>query len=411
MRTRRVLLVTATALALAVGCSSSGGTASAPAVEKPDLSVAVVPAMDSAGFFIALHQGLFKAEGLNVTFHPAISSETVIAQQAKGVYDITGGNYVSYIQAQQQGEASLDIIAEGSVMEPGAQAIYTMPGSPVKNLADLKGRAVAINAPKNILYLLAASVLAEHGIAPGRVRFTNVPFPGMPSALKSGAVSAAVLPEPFASGAEETEGALPLIDLNQGATTSFPVEGYVVTKQWAQKYPHTLAAFYQALEEGQQIADTDRAAVESAIEQLPKPLGVSAETASILALDSYPVSTGPVGSVDRVQLQRVVNVMQQFIGFPQFNIGSMLMGGRLYGGSRRAGAVADDEDREGFGEVSGRPARHRLTEHPRRARARGGNVTVQRGERGVDEFAERAVVPDHDGQVSGHRHAHPLGCA
>ena len=331
MRTRRVraraLLVTATALALAAGCSSGGGSASAPAVEKPDLSVAVVPALDSAGFFIALYQGLFKAEGLNVTFHPATSSETVIAQQARGGYDITGGNYVSYIQAQQQGEANLDIFAEGSVMEPGAQAIYTMPGSPVKNLSDLTGRTVAINAPRNILYLLAASVLAEHGISPGRVRFTNVPFPGMPSALKSGAVSAVVLPEPFASGAEEAEGALPLVDLNQGATSSFPVEGYVVTKQWAQKYPHTLAAFYRALEKGQEIADTNRAAVESAMEHLPKPLGVTAETASVLALDSYPVSTGPVGSVDRIRLQRVVNAMQQFIGFPQFNINTMLMGG------------------------------------------------------------------------------------
>ena len=46
-----------------------------------------------------------------------------------------------------------------------------------------------------------------------------------------------------------------------------------------------------------------------------------------MALDSYPVSAGPVGRVDKVRLQRVVDVMQQFIGFPSFNIDSMLMGG------------------------------------------------------------------------------------
>ncbi len=40
-----------------------------------------------------------------------------------GTYDITGGNYVSYIQAQQQHRANLDIFAEGSVMEPGTQGI------------------------------------------------------------------------------------------------------------------------------------------------------------------------------------------------------------------------------------------------------------------------------------------------
>jgi NitT/TauT family transport system substrate-binding protein len=126
-------------------------------------------------------------------------------------------------------------------------------------------------------------------------------------------------------------GWLPRADLNQGATTSFPVEGYVVTKQWAKRYPHTLAAFYRPLEEGQQIADTNRAAVEAAMEALPVkpvPLAVSKSTAALMSPDQYPVSTGPVGSVDKSQLQRVVDVMHEFLGFPQnFSIDSMLMNG------------------------------------------------------------------------------------
>ena len=51
-------------------------------------------------------------------------------------------------------------------------------------------------------------------------------------------------------------------------------------------------------------------------------------TAALMALDQYPVTSGPVGTVDKVQLQRVVNVMQQFLGFDQnFNIDSMLING------------------------------------------------------------------------------------
>jgi NitT/TauT family transport system substrate-binding protein len=320
-------LVTATALALAAGCSDAGSTAGTPGVEKPNLTVAVVPSTDAAGFFIALHQGLFKAQGLHVTFVPATSSKTVIADQMKGVYDITGGNYVSYIQAQQKGAANLDIFAEGSVMQPGTQGIYTMPNSPIKTLTDLKGRTIAINAPNNILYLLAASILAEYGIPAKEVHFiTDVPFPQMPAELKAGTVDAAAMPEPFSSTAEEKDGAVPLVDLDQGATTSFPVSGFVTTKQWAAKYPHTLAAFYKAFEEGQQIADTDRAAAETAMEALPAPLGVAKETASVMALNSYPVSTGPVGSVDKLRLLRLVSAMQQFLGFPNFNVDSMLMG-------------------------------------------------------------------------------------
>ena len=186
-----------------------------------------------------------------------------------GTYDITGGNYVSYIQAQQSGQANLDIFAEGSVMEPGTQGIYTLPGSPVTTLAGLKGQTVAINAPDNVLFLLAASVLAEHGISARSVHFASIPFEDMPAELSSDAVSAAVMPEPFASGTEEAQGGVPLADLDQGATTGFPVEGYVVTKRWAARYPHTLAAFYTALEQGQRRADVSRDAVEQAMMNMP----------------------------------------------------------------------------------------------------------------------------------------------
>jgi NitT/TauT family transport system substrate-binding protein len=324
------LLAAVTTLVFAAGCSSSGNsTGNTGPIEKPDLTAAVVPALDDAGFFVALNEGLFKAQGLNVTFVPAISSDTVIADQVKGQYDITGGNYVSYIQAQQQGKANLDIFAEASTMEPATQGIYVMPDSPIKTLAGLKGKTVAINAPDNILYLLAASVLAEHGIQPSSVHFvTKYSFPQMPAALAAGKIDAAMLPEPFASDAEQADGAVPLVAMDQGATTSFPIAGYVVTKAWAQRYPHTLAAFYRALEEGQEIADTNRAAVEQAFEDLPMkpvPLGVSKGTAAVVALDNYPYSTGPVGTVDTVQLQRVVEVMQQFLMIPKFNIDSMLL--------------------------------------------------------------------------------------
>ena len=333
MRTRRVrgtaLLVTALSLMLAAGCSAAGGAVTNPSGEKATLTVGVVPALDSAGFFIAYYDGLFTAQGLNIIPKFVTSSETAIALQVKGQYQITGGNYVSYIQAQQDGQANLDIFAEGSVMEPGAQDLYTMPGSPIRSLGDLKGRTVAINAPNNILYLLAASVLTEHGISPKNVHFvTKYAFPQIPAELSAGAVNAAVLPEPFASIAEQSYGAVPLADLNQGATTSFPVEGYVATKQWAKQHPQTLAAFYRTLEAGQQIADTNRAAVEQAMERLPAPLGLTKTTAALMSVDQYPVTSGPVGTVDKLQLQRVVSVMQQFLGFdPSFNIDSMLING------------------------------------------------------------------------------------
>jgi NitT/TauT family transport system substrate-binding protein len=313
-------LALALALALLVTGCSVLDTAQQPP-EKTDLTVAAVPAIDSAGFLIALRQGLFTAEGLNIHYVPAGSSADVIDRQMKGTYDITAGNYVSYIQAQESHAADLRIIAEGSVMMPGSQAIYTTPGSPIKTLADLKGKTVGVNAPKNICYLLIASALEQQGIAVSRVRFDSIPFPSLASDLQEGIVQAAELPEPFASIGEQGYGLTQLTDLNLGSAQGFPIEGYVVTKQWARRYPHTLAAFLRALRQGQEIADSNRGAVEKAMESLPAPYAVTPETASVMAVNTYPLG------LDTAQLQRVADVMHQFIGAPAFNIQSMLGSG------------------------------------------------------------------------------------
>jgi NitT/TauT family transport system substrate-binding protein len=318
---------------------TGGGNADPPVIDQPDLNVAVVPAVDSAGFFVALHEGLFTAHGLHVTFIPAVSSETVINAQALDQpldrIDISCGNYVSYIQAQEnydQGKrsssasdptvaADLDIFAEGSVMETGAQGLYVMPDSRILTLGGLEGKVVGVNAPQNILYLLVASALADNGLSVSGVRFAYYPLPQMAAMLKAGKISAAVLPEPFASQAEQSMGVTLLADLDAGATSAFPVQGCAVTRQWAAQHPVELAAFRAAFEQGQEIADTNRAAVEQAMEALPKPLAVSRITAAVMALDDY-----PVGPVDTVRIQRVADVMRQFLGFPVFNVASMVNG-------------------------------------------------------------------------------------
>jgi NitT/TauT family transport system substrate-binding protein len=301
----------------------SGAPARAAPPEQPDPSVAVVPAVDSAGFFVALYEGLFTRHGLHVHFSPAVSSETVLGAQEAGRIGISCGNYVSYIQAQEQRKADLYIFAEGSIMEAGAQGLYVMPGSKIRDLAELKGRTIAVNAPRNILYLLAASALTSNGIPPSQVHFVIPPggFPAMLAWLKAGRVDAAVLPEPFASIAGLSMGVLPLIDLNQGATLSFPVQGCAMTRAWARSHPRTLAAFRAAFEQGQEIADTSRSAVEHAMQSLPAPFGLTPVQAAVLALDSY-----PVGPVDTVRLQRVADVMHQFLGAPVFNMRSMVTG-------------------------------------------------------------------------------------
>jgi NitT/TauT family transport system substrate-binding protein len=331
--------------ALTVGCSSGNSTSSSDSAvtslptnfgppEKTVLNVGVVPAMDSAGFFIALHDGLFTREGLTIKYTPAVSSETAVAQQLEGQLDISGGNYVAYINEAALDHQPIEIIAEGSIMQQGSQVIFTMPNSKIKSLSQLKGQMLGVNAPGNIDYLLDVSVLAENGINPKNVEFPSakdpafantggaIPFPDMAEDLAKGEIAAATMPEPFASIAEQTYGAVPLGDLNQGATTDFPIEGYVVTQKWQQQNPNTLKRFLAALEVGQEIADTDRAAVEQAFEALNGPQNgqVTAGIAAVMALNTYPIG------IEQARIRRVANVMYRFgLLKQQFNVSSMLL--------------------------------------------------------------------------------------
>lgn len=311
-RMRAATPVMALVILAATGCASlmGGSSSAATGLEKTTLNVAVVPAVDSAGFFVALHEGLFKKEGLTINYTPAISSDTVIDQQIAGKYDIIGGNYVSYVQHYVQDHQPLEIIAEGSVMQQGTQAIYTLPGSKIKTLAGLKGHLLGINAPGNINYLLAASVLTENGISLSAVKFPSqpIPFPEMAGELAAGKIAAAAMPEPFATAAEQKYGAVVLSDLNQGATQSFPIQGYATTRSWARQNPGTLKAFLAALGQGQEIADTSRAAVEQAMEALNGPQNgqVPPIVAAVMAINIYPIG------IDAARLQRIPDVMYQF---------------------------------------------------------------------------------------------------
>ncbi|HEY0937029.1 MAG TPA: ABC transporter substrate-binding protein [Trebonia sp.] len=329
---------------LAAGCSSVSSSADGTSLtsalptnfgppEKITLNVGVVPAMDSAGFFVALHDGLFAREGLTINYSAAVSSETAVAQQLKGGLDISAGNYVSYINEAADDRAPIEVIAEGSVMQQGAQTVFTMPSSDITTLTGLKGKLIGVNAPGNIDYLLGVSVLQQNGISPRSVDFPTkpIPFPDMAGMLASGKLAAAVLPEPFASLAEQDYGAVPLADLNQGATSNFPIEGYVVTKQWAAQNPDTLKRFLAALETGQEISDTNRGAVEEAFKSLASPQTgqVPPEIAAVMALDTYPIG------VDGTRIQRVADVMYQFNLLKKpFSVNSMLLPGQFFNFSR-----------------------------------------------------------------------------
>ena len=326
-----VTMVSIGAIALLVAACGGNSTATSNTVraaQPPELSnitVAAVPAADDAGLYVAKDQGLFTEAGLNVTIHPIISSAVATAGMNSGKYAITAGNSVSYIQEQVSHAANLEIVADGSLMRRGNQALFILPSSTIANVGQLRGKRIGVDALNNIGTLLIDSVLQSNGVPLDSVRFVPIPagFPGMADALEHGRIDVAWLPEPWGSMDEVSDGLTELADLDQGANANFPVGWYVAAKSWAKKYPRTLAAFLGALKEGQRLANANRVLVEQAMEKLPAPYAVPPSIAAVMSLEEYPVNVSP--DIDQSAVQQVPDLMFQVSMLKQqFQVSSML---------------------------------------------------------------------------------------
>jgi NitT/TauT family transport system substrate-binding protein len=300
---RRALLAGAAALATA-GCATSKAAAPKTGIEKPNLNVAAVTAVTNTGLYLAQLHGFFAGEGLHVKITPIVSSTTAISGQLHGEFDVTAGAYVSYIlaEAKNPGAVSWRILTEGSVSRQGSQAVLVTSGSPIRTVADLRGKTIAANIVGNVGTLLIQAMLQAHSVPLSSVKLVAIPFPAMAAALKSGAVDAGWFDEPFLTMAR-AGGARLLYDTSQGATASFPISGYTATRAWAGKYPHAAAAFVRAIVRGQSLADTNPSAARQAV---TTTLKVPASTASQLTFDHYPTTLDPA------HIQRLADVMKQF---------------------------------------------------------------------------------------------------
>jgi NitT/TauT family transport system substrate-binding protein len=330
-------LVITVSLATLSACSNSSGSGdsmgnsgvavmpgpSGP-VEQPTITVEAVPTADEAGLYIAQDLGYFTQEGLTVKISPTGGGELAIPDLTSGKANLVAGNYVSFVQAQINRKADLRIIANGSLMQPGNQAVYVLPTSRIKSVADLAelGRhpgghkaKIGVNTLNNIGQLLFGALLQDNGYALSDVSLLpptgkGNPFANLLTELESGAIDAAWLPEPFATRAQSL-GAVKVADFDQGSMQNFPIGAYIGTEKWVTAHPNTIAAFLRALQKGQQKADTNRGQVEtSLIKNTLLPNGMSQEQAgqiaALMTINSYPLT------MDIPTLQRVSNSMFQF---------------------------------------------------------------------------------------------------
>ena len=103
------------------------------------------------------------------------------------------------------------VYAGATVPRPKLEAIIVPKGSPIKTVADLKGKRIAYNKGSNVQYFLV-KLLEKNGLKYGDVQSIFLPPPDARAAFEKGAVDAWIIWDPFLAAAQKTLDAQLLAD-------------------------------------------------------------------------------------------------------------------------------------------------------------------------------------------------------
>jgi NitT/TauT family transport system substrate-binding protein len=317
-RSRSHLLVVAAVLAgvlaMVSGCGLIGGSSDdgggpTDRVEKSKIRLGLLPVVDVASVHLAINEGYFSQEGLDVELVSIQGAGAAIPGlvSSNSQFDIVFGNYASFFVAEANGVAKdvagLKFVADGYVAKPNTWMVLAGANSTAKKITDLPGKKIAVTTKQSLAEISIRSVLKVNSVDAGQVTFVEMPYTDMAAALSSNRVDAALLAEPFITQAAKDGGALRLFDAASGPTAELPIAGYGTTGKFASENPKTVAAFQRAFAKGQEVAGADRARVEKL---LPGYAKIDPQTASLVNLGGFPTR------LDATRLQRIPDLMLEF---------------------------------------------------------------------------------------------------
>src|ERR1700734_284545 len=259
----RIALAVLSVAVLASGCDpGSGGSGAAGGGQ---ITVAVDPGIDNAALEVAVKNGLFQQQGLNVTFKNETSVTGELQALASQQAQIAVGDYTDFIYAQATNKAQLRLIADGYDAAPNSVAILTLPSSNITTPQDLETLDATVATPYaqvipfsktlappySIETLAAQEVLQNDGVSPSGVNWKQYSPQAMIGELKSGKVQAILATEPYITEAEEQLGAVEVLDASTGVTSGLPLSGYFSTAVYAHQNPSVVQAFQAALYQAQ----------------------------------------------------------------------------------------------------------------------------------------------------------------
>lgn len=281
-------------LALLAGCGGGADGNGQGGDSDRTITVGLVPAASAAAVQVAIDQGYFKDENLTVQIK-VLKGPAITAALLNGEIEIGSLGSSVVVTAVAQG-LPLKIIA-GRDKTPNKEEddtfpFMTMPSSGIKDVQSLSGQKVAVNSLGSINALFSRKAIDKLGGDSSKVQFIEMDFPDMISAMKSGAIGAASMLEPFASQARSA-GAVTLFGAESTAfPDGAPVGVLAATSKYIDENPEITAAFRRALDRAVAWCAADEARFRRA---LPKLAGLSKEQAEATVLPTWSTAVSEAG--------------------------------------------------------------------------------------------------------------------
>lgn len=249
------------ALLLASACGDNGGD-DAPAgdgEELTEITVGVMPIVDTAAIWLGVDEGIFEEHGLDVNLEVAQGGAAIAPAVVSGDYDFGFSNVVSLFIAADRGlPLSMLTPAAATTGDTSSDvgAVLAMPDSDISEPADLEGKSVAVNTLNNIGDVTISEVVSQDGGDPTDISFVEMGFPDMPAALESDQVDAAWILEPFSTIAQQ-HGA-EVVTYNFAETDpELLIAAFFANEQFIEQEPEVVEAFTTAMSESLDYAENN----------------------------------------------------------------------------------------------------------------------------------------------------------
>jgi len=184
---------------------------------------------------------------------------------------------------------------------PEAEAIVVPKDSPLKTVADLKGKKVVLNKGSNVHYLLVRA-LEKAGLKYSDIQPVFLAPADARAAFEKGAVDAWAIWDPFLSAAERQLGVRQLADGRGGVANNYLY--YLGERRFAERRPDVVKALFEdSAEQGQWIKSNlkQAAAIIAPIQGLDADIVES-------ALRRYQFGVAPVTDAIASEQQRIADV-------------------------------------------------------------------------------------------------------